>query len=119
MLIRSVAMASESLLDRVRVIAMELPDVTERLSHHAPAWFVGKAPQFAHFMDHHHGVGWTAIWAACPAGAREPLISGDPDTYFVPPYVGGRGWVGMRLDDDTDWSAVADLLADARECVSR
>lgn len=106
------------LLDRVRTIATALPGATERLSHGSPAWFVGRSPQFAGFMDHHHGVGWVAIWCACPAGARDALVEGDPETYFVPPYVGGRGWIGMRLHDDTDWDAVADLLADAWEAVS-
>lgn len=111
-------MVGGEILDRVRGIVMALPGVTERTSQGAPAWFVGRSPQLAHFMDHHHGVDWVAVWAACPAGARDALVEGRPDVYFVPPYVGGRGWVGMRLDDDTDWDAVADLLADARETVA-
>lgn len=112
-------MDAEELLARVRAIALALPEATERLSHGGPAWFIGKAPQFASFADHHHGVDWIAIWAACPAGARESLVADDPATYFVPPYVGTRGWIGMRLHGDTDWDDVADAIADAWEAVKK
>lgn len=112
-------MGVEQLVGRVREIALALPDATERPSHGGAAWFIGKAPQFASFADHHHGVDWVAIWAACSAGAREALIDAEPDIYFVPPYVGTRGWIGMRLDEATDWDAVADVLADAWETVKR
>jgi hypothetical protein len=109
----------DALLGRTRAIALELPDATERLSHGSPAWFIGKSPQFASFLDRHHGVDWVAVWAACPAGARKALVEADPETYFVPPYVGARGWIGMRLDEQTDWDAVADLLDDAWTTVAK
>ena len=98
---------------------MALPDTTERTSHGSPSWFVGRAPMFASFADRHHGVDWVAVWAAATPGGRGALIGRDPQTYFVPPYVGTRGWVGMRLDEATDWSAVEDLLDDAHDTVTR
>ena len=73
---------------------------------------------FASFTDHHHDDDWVGIWAAAPAGAQDSLVERDPDVYFVPDYVGTRGWVGMRLDATTDWSAVEDLLDDAWNAVS-
>lgn len=98
---------------------MEQPLATERLSHSGPAWFIEKSPQFASFMDHHHGVDWIAVWLACPAGARDELLELDPETYFVPPYVGSRGWVGVRLGDDTDWDGIADLIDDSWNTVAK
>ncbi|MDQ3155776.1 MAG: MmcQ/YjbR family DNA-binding protein [Actinomycetota bacterium] len=105
-------------VDKVREIAMSFPGVTERLSHGAPSWFIGKSPQFANYTDHHHGVEWTATWAATPPGASEALVLSDPETYFVPPYFGHRGWVGMRLNGSTDWDEVAELLEDGWRSVA-
>ena len=107
------------LLARVRELALQQPLATERVSHGHPSWFIEKSPQFATFMDHHHGVEWIAVWLACPEGAREPLLDGDPDTFFVPPYFGARGWIGVRLDDSSDWDLVADLVDDAWHAVAK
>ncbi|MEO6470604.1 MAG: MmcQ/YjbR family DNA-binding protein [Aeromicrobium sp.] len=105
-------------LDRVRAICMKLPEVTERVSHGAPSWFIGKSPQFANFTVNHHGVGWIAIWVAAPPGAQEAMVESEPDTFFVPPYFGYRGWVGMRLDEQTDWDEVVEVLEDAWRAVA-
>jgi len=112
-------MDADELLARVREIAMEQPLATERVSHGHPGWFIQKSPQFASFMDHHHGVDWIAVWLACPEGSRDSLLERDPDTYFVPPYLGSRGWVGVRLDDATDWEGVADLIDDSWNTVAK
>ncbi len=109
----------EDLLPRVREIALQQPLATERLSHGVPGWFIETAPMFASFVDHHHGVDWNAVWVACPEGARQTLLDDDADTYFVPPYVGTRGWVGVRLDESTDWDVVADLIDDAWNAVAK
>lgn len=106
-------MEPAEILRRVRAVALALPEATERVSHGSSSWFVGRAPMFASFDDHHHGADHVAVWAAAPGGVQGALVAEDPGVYFVPPYVGGRGWIGMRLDDATDWGAVEDLLADA------
>ena len=98
---------------------MQQPLATERISHGHPGWFIEKSPQFAAFMDHHHGVEWVALWLACSEGARQPLLDQRPNTYFVPPYFGTRGWVGVRLDESTDWDMVADLIDDAWNAVAK
>jgi len=103
-------MDADELLAKVRALAMDLPHATERSSHGSPSWFVGKAPMFASWDDHHHGADHVAVWAAAPDGAQHDRVGRDPDVWFAPPYVGGRGWIGMRLDDGTDWDDVADLL---------
>ena len=51
-------------------------------------------------------------WAA-PPGAQQELTASDPERFFRPPYVGGRGWIGVRLDRDPDWAEIAELCQDA------
>ena len=65
------------------------------------------------FADHHHDDGRLAIWVAAPAGAQEALTGADPVRFFRPPYVGVRGWIGVRLDTRPDWDHIAALILDA------
>jgi hypothetical protein len=87
-----------------------------KTSHGELAWSVGSgsgARQFATTWDHHHDDRNAVVFAA-PPGAQEHLVASDPDRYFRPPYVGGRGWVGMYLDrGDIDWDLVELHLSDA------
>jgi hypothetical protein len=99
-------------LDRVRELCLSLPEVTERPSHGAPTWFVAKKT-FVTYHDDHHGDGRLALWCAAPEGAQSGLVAGAPEHYFVPPYVGHRGWVGVRLDRDLDWDAIAGAIEEA------
>lgn len=99
-------------LDRLRGLCLALPEVTERLSHGEPTWFVRGKKTFVSFADHHHDAR-VACWCAAPAGAQAALVERSPDRYFVPAYVGGRGWVGVYLDVDVDWDELAALVADA------
>jgi predicted DNA-binding protein (MmcQ/YjbR family) len=64
-------------------------------------------------MTNHHGDGRFALWCAAPDGMQQLLVDGAPDRYFVPPYVGRRGWLGVHLDRDTDWEEIAGILEDA------
>lgn len=105
-------------LERVRAICLGLPEVTERLSHGAPTWFVRDKKTFVTFHDDHHGDGRLALWCAAPAGMQEALLGGEPEVYFRPAYVGHRGWVGVRLDRGLDWNEVAGAIEDAYACVA-
>jgi hypothetical protein len=109
----------KALLARVRAICLALPEVNERISHGTPAWFVRDRREFLHFWDDHHGDGRIAIWCAAPLGMQEALVEADPERFFRPPYVGHRGWLGVRLDVDVDWSEVASIASRAHETVSR
>jgi len=100
-------------LDQVRAHCLALPEVTERLSHGSPAWFVRGKKTFVMYLDDHHGDGRRALWCAAPPGAQEGLVAGAPEHYFRPPYVGHRGWVGVRLDRDLAWDAVAGAIEEA------
>jgi hypothetical protein len=69
------------------------------------------------YADHHHD-DRLAFWCAAPPGAQEALVADDPERFFVPPYVGGRGWIGVRLDLPIDWDEVTDLVTDAYRMVA-
>jgi hypothetical protein len=98
--------------DRIRTICLGLPGVTERPSHGSPAFFAGR--QFLMLWpDGHHDHQFPHLWCAAPPGAQDELVTTEPDRFFRPPYVGGRGWIGMRLDHDLDWDEVAALCREA------
>ena len=105
-------------LDRVRQLCLALPETTERLSHGAPTFFVRDKKTFVTFVDNHHGDGRLAIWCHAPLGMQEMLVEQNPERFFVPPYVGHRGWVGVRLERNADWDEVADLIEDAYRMVA-
>ncbi len=84
-------------LDRVRALCRALPQTEEKLSHGEPAWFIQGGRQFPMFANHHHD-NRVALWCAAPPGVQEALLASSPTLYFRPPYVGGRGWVGIFLD---------------------
>jgi hypothetical protein len=98
-------------LDRVRKIVRAWPETDERISHGAPTFWGGKKT-FASFHDDHHGDGRLALWIKSDADTQEGLVEADPDLFFVPPYVGPSGWLGVRLDGDFEWDVVAGLLED-------
>ena len=104
-------------LDRLRALCMALPDVTERLSHGEPTWFVRDKKTFVTFADHHHD-DRLAFWCAAPEGAQESLAAAYPDRFFRPPYVGVRGWLGVYLDVAVDWDEVAVIVEDAYRTVA-
>jgi hypothetical protein len=107
-----------SKLERVRKIALALPEVNERLSHGSPTWFIRDKKTFVSYLDDHHGDGRLALWCAAPLGAQAMLVDEEPDRFFVPAYVGHRGWIGVRLDRAVDWGEIEAILEDAYRCVA-
>jgi hypothetical protein len=105
-------------LHKLRAICIDLPEVSERLSHGEPAWFLREKKLFAMFADHHHD-DRLAFWCAAAEGVQEMLVQADPTTFFRPPYVGARGWVGVYLDVPVDWNMIEGIICDAHSCVSR
>ena len=103
-------------VEQVRRICLSLPEATEKLSHGSPTFFVKKS--FVMFHDDHHGDGRLAIWCAAPTGAQGLMVDAEPERFFVPPYVGHRGWLGVRLDVDVDWDEVEAIVTDAYRCVA-
>lgn len=64
------------------------------------------------YSDNHHGDGRIALWCHAPPGAQEILVAADARHFFVPPYVGPDGWLGIHLDKGLDWGVVAGLVKD-------
>jgi len=107
------------MIDRMRDICLGFPEVTERPSHSAPTWFVRDKKVFVQLWDHgHHDEDFPHLWCAAPPGAQEALIEAEPDRFFRPPYVGGRGWIGVRLDVDLDWDEIAGICEDAYRVIA-
>ncbi|HMD79677.1 MAG TPA: MmcQ/YjbR family DNA-binding protein [Anaerolineales bacterium] len=92
---------SKKQLERVRRICFTLPETTERLSHGEPTFFV-KDKVYVMFANNHHNDGHIAVWLPVPSGLQATLIETAPETFFKPPYVGVRGWVGIELNQITD-----------------
>jgi hypothetical protein len=105
-------MTADDPLEMLRALCMALPEVTERLSHAEPTWFVRGKKTFVMFADHHHD-DRLAFWCAAPEGAQQVLIGAEPGRYFRPPYVGVRGWLGVYLDVPQDWDELGVLVRDA------
>jgi hypothetical protein len=107
------ALERERTLRRLREICLGLPETSERLSHGAPTFFVREKRAFLMVLTDHHGDGRFAVWCAAADGMQAMLVEADPDKYFVPPYVGHRGWLGVRLDRGLDWDELAGIAEDA------
>lgn len=107
------------LATRLRETCLALPEVTERLSHGAPTWFVRGKKSFATlWATGHHGDDFPHLWCAGLPGAQEALTGSAPERFFRPPYVGHRGWIGVRLDGDVDWAEVTEVCTDAYRAVA-
>ena len=100
-------------LECVRELCLALPEATERPSHGAPSFFVRDKRCFVMYLDDHHADGRLALWCAAAEGMQHVLVAGDPESYFVPPYVGHRGWIGVRLDRALAWDEIAGAIEDA------
>jgi hypothetical protein len=108
----------EAALGRLRAQCMALPEATERLSHGEPTWFVRGKKVFVMFAGRHHD-DRVAFWCAAIAEERDGLVAEDPGRFFVPPYVGVRGWLGVYLDVDViDWPEIAEIVRDAYRLIA-
>lgn len=104
-------------LGRLRKIIARWPETDERLSHGSPTFWGGKKT-FATFHPNHHGDGRVAVWFKGAPEMQDELVEADPEIFFVPPYVGPSGWIGLRLDRDVDWDMVEELLLQAYRLVA-
>lgn len=104
-------MKSRDPLKRLRSILEAWPETSEKISHGAPPWWGGRKT-FATFHLDHHGDRGPAAWIKSTHEAQVELVEADGDLFFVPPYVGLSGWVGVRLARGADWSMIEGLLED-------
>jgi hypothetical protein len=110
--LKSKGVSDSSPIERLRAICLALPETTEKVAWGEPTFRV-RDKLFAQLDDHHHGADHLGVWLAAALGVQEMLVYANPTRYFVPPYVGKRGWVGVRLDGKVDWAAVTRLVRDA------
>lgn len=106
-------------LTRLRKICLALPEAHEVEAWGEPTFRVRNKlfAMYAH-AENHHGVGRPAVWCKAARGNQAVMVQAAPDRFFVPPYVGPGGWIGIRLDRGPDWTEVADLLRDAYRLVA-
>ena len=110
--------SSPETVERLRSLCLALPEVTERLSHGEPTWFVRGKKTFVMTSDHHHD-DRLGFWCAAPPGVQEELVEQEPERFFRPPYVGHRGWLGVWLDiPDVDWDEVDAIVRDAYRVIA-
>lgn len=91
---------------RLRGVCLALADAAEVEAWGDPTFRIG-GKIFAMIKT---GDGRISIWCKAPPGSQEVLVGAEPETFFVPPYVGSKGWVGLRLDRDPDWKDVSALV---------
>src|SRR5688572_6488994 len=103
-----------SAVARIRPICMALPETQERKAWSAPTFRV-RGQMFVMFMDNNHDDGRLAVWCSAPAGVQRIQVAAEPEYFFVAPYVGSRGWLGIRLDTGLDWDIVKAFVKDAYE----
>ena len=108
---------STAAVESLRRLCLALPEVTERLSHGEPTWFVRGQQVFVTCSDHHHD-DRLAFWCAAPAGIQAALVGSVPGRFFVPPYVGHRGWLGVYLDVPVDWDEISQIVTDAYRVIA-
>jgi hypothetical protein len=105
-------MSTPRLRARVAAIAAALPEATCTGDQHLTLAIRKKT--FAYFLDDHHGDGIVGIAFKAAAGEQEALVRSAPERFYVPSYLGARGWVGLRLDvGRVNWAEVRELLTDA------
>ena len=92
--------------DRLRAICMALPESEERETFGGPTFRV-RAKIFALATQR---TGSPAVWIKAPPGSQMVLVNADPARFFVPPYLGTKGWVGIRLEEPIDWREVEILV---------
>jgi hypothetical protein len=94
-------------LSRLRTLCLALPEAVEKEAWGDPTFRVRDRI----FAMEKRGDGRVSLWCKAPPGSQTVLVGADPDRFFVPPYVGHKGWIGIRLDNGPDWAEVAALVA--------
>lgn len=103
---------SRDITAAARELCLAFPEAEERPSRGSPDYRV-RGRTFATYAVNHHGDGRIALWLNAPLGAQQLHVSREPEVYFVPPYVGPRGWLGVALDAGASWSVVMERVREA------
>jgi predicted DNA-binding protein (MmcQ/YjbR family) len=112
------AKSAKDINQAVREVCLSFPEAEEYLSHGSANFRVRKGKTFATYVLNHHGDGRVALWLNAPEGAQAHYVQGEPRRFFVPPYVGPRGWLGVNLDKGLSWKRIAALVREAYETIA-
>ncbi len=103
---------SNPALKRLREICLGLPEVFEKEAWGECTFRVTGGSMFAMTDNNHHNSGHVAVWVKAPAMVQEILVRSDPKRFFIPPYMGKQGWVGVRIDNKVKWDELTAILKD-------
>ena len=101
------------LLQRLSEICLALPEATqENMGDHAA--FAVRKKKFAYYLHDHHGDGIVSVCFKASPGEAPLLVDSDSELFYLPAYIGPRGWVGLRLDlDEVDWAGVTSYVTES------
>jgi predicted DNA-binding protein (MmcQ/YjbR family) len=102
-------------IKKLREVCLALGDVVEKEAWGECTFRAVDGSMFAMTDNNHHESGHVAVWVKAPAMAQEILINSNPESFFRPPYMGHKGWVGVRIDRRVDWKQLAGILRDGYE----
>jgi hypothetical protein len=108
---------ARELYQAVREACLWLPEAEEFASHGSPNFRV-RGKTFATYVVNHHGDGRVALWLNAVPGSQEQHVRSEPKHFFVPPYVGPRGWLGVILDRGIAWNRIPVLVREGYEKVA-
>lgn len=103
----------KTIRDAIREICRSLPETEERPGHEMPVFGIVNGKHFATLAINHHGDGILGLWLKMPAGAQALYVGAEPEKFYVPPYVGASGWLGIDLARGLDWGQIAALIREA------
>jgi predicted DNA-binding protein (MmcQ/YjbR family) len=104
-------------LERLRTICLALPETTEKVTWGDPTWRI-RNRIFAMQKGNYSG-GRPSVWLKAPEGAQDVLVGIDPERFFVPPYVGHKGWIGVYLDGKrVDWAWLSGLIEESYRLIA-
>ena len=103
---------SNPAIAKLREICLALPEAFEKEAWGECTFRVAGGSMFAMTDNNHHQSGHLAVWVKAPAMVQEILVNSDSKRFFVPPYMGKKGWVGVRLDYKVKWDQTAAILKD-------
>ena len=106
---------ARTISDAVREVCLSFPDAEEYVSHGAPNFRARGTKTYATYVVNHHGDGRVALWLNSPDGIQRLRVESEPEHFFVPPYVGPKGWLGVKLDSGLAWKRIAALVREAYE----
>ena len=111
-------MSATRTIDRLSKICLALPEaVREDKGDHAA--FLVRKKTFAYFLNNHHGDGIISVACKALPGENTALAAAQPERFYLPAYIGSRGWIALRLDrGEIDWEEVAELLKGSHRMVA-